>query len=106
ITFVDTAKVGAPTSMTKFSGDNQVGQVGTPLATPHDVLITDANGNPVAGVTVNWAVPTGTGTVNPTSSVTSGTGHAQTTRTLGPTPGQQTTTAAATGLTTVTFNVT
>ncbi len=106
ITFVDTAKVGAPASMAKFSGDNLTGQVGTPLATPHDVLITDANGNPVGGVTVTWAAATGGGSVSPTTSVTNAGGHAQTTRTLGPVPGTQTTTASATGLTTVTFTVT
>src|SRR6266567_3312283 len=95
VTFVDTAKVGAAASIVKFSGDGLTGQVGATLATPHDVLLTDASGNPVAGVTVTWAAATGGGSVNLVSSVTNASGHAQTTRTLGPTPGTQTTTAAA-----------
>src|SRR5690349_23565659 len=46
------------------------------------------------------------GSVNPGSSITGPDGKASTTRTLGPVPGTQTTTASATGLTTVTFSVT
>ena len=70
------------------------------------MLVTDANGNPVGNVTVTWAPASGGGSVNPTSSLTDVNGHATTTRTLGPTPGAQTTTAAVTGLPTVTFTVT
>ena len=93
--FVDTAKVGAAAHITKFSGDNLVGQVGSTLSTPHDVLITDANGNPVPNVTVTWAAQSG-GSVSPTSDQTDVTGHAQATRTLGAAPGAETTTATAT----------
>ncbi|HMC68723.1 MAG TPA: hypothetical protein VKJ07_06175, partial [Mycobacteriales bacterium] len=105
VTFVDTAKVGAVAHIAKFSGD-VVGPVST--TTVHDVLLTDANSNPVPNVTVTW-VARGGGTVNPASSATDATGHAQTTRTLGLTPGQETTTAKATltgGLDSVTFNIT
>src|SRR5207244_4331228 len=106
VTFVDTAKVGAATSLAKFSGDNLTGQVGTTLSTPHVVLVTDANGNPVPNVTIGWSPATGGGSVNPTSSVTGADGKTSTTRTLGPIPGTQTTTAIASGLTTVTFSIT
>jgi len=51
VTFVDTAKVGAAAHIAKFSGD-VVGPVNT--TTVHDVLLTDANNNPVPGVTVTW----------------------------------------------------
>ncbi|HXL07743.1 MAG TPA: Ig-like domain-containing protein, partial [Gemmatimonadales bacterium] len=105
VTFTATGTAGPAASLAKFSGDNQVGQVGTTLATPHTVLVTDAHGNPVNNVTITWAAASGGGSVNPTSSVTDAAGHASTTRTLGPTPGQQTTTASATGLTPVTFIV-
>src|SRR5205807_714220 len=57
-------------------------------------------------VTVTWAAATGGGSVNPATSVTTASGHAQTTRTLGPNPGTQTTSASATDLTTVTFSIT
>src|SRR5690349_12382563 len=106
VTFVDTAKVGAPTTLAKFSGDNLTGQVGTTLSTPHVVLVTDANGNPVPNVTITWAAVAGGGSVNPTSSVTGTDGKTSTTRTLGALPGTQTTTASASGLTTVTFSIT
>jgi hypothetical protein len=106
VTFVDTAKVGAAANLAKFSGDNLTGQVGTTLSTPHVVLVTDANGNPVPNATIAWAAATGGGTVNPTSSVTGSDGKASTSRTLGALPGTQTTTASASGLTTVTFSIT
>src|SRR5207237_8031102 len=61
--------------------------------------------NPVPNVTVTWVPASGGGSVSPTSSVTDAAGHASTTRTLGPTPGTQTTTASAAGLAPVTFNV-
>ncbi len=105
VTFVDTAKVGAPAQITKFSGD-VVGPVNT--TTVHDVLLTDATNNPVPGVTVTW-VARGGGSVSPTTSSTDAGGHAQATRTLGLTPGSETTTAKATltgGLDSVTFNIT
>ena len=108
VTFVDTAKVGAPANIAKFSGDNLTGQVGKTLATPHDVLVTDANGNPVPNVTITWAAQSG-GSVSPTTDQTDAGGHAQATRTLGTTPGTETTTATATiggTPTAVTFTVT
>src|SRR5439155_1196208 len=109
VTFTATATVGAAASLTKSSGDNLSGQVGSTLATPHEVLVTDARGNPVSGVRVDWQAATGGGSVNPTSSTTDVNGHATTTRTLGVVPGTQTTTATATlsgGPTTVTFTIT
>src|ERR1051325_1946459 len=106
VAFTATGTAGPAATLAKFSGDNQVGQVGTTLATPQTVLVTDAHGNPVNNVTITWAAASGGGSVNPTSSVTAAPGHASTTRTLGPTPGTQTTTASATGLTPVTFSVT
>src|SRR5213079_1085478 len=106
LTFMATGVAGPPATLAKFSGDNLTGQVGSRLATPHNVLVTDANGNPVGNVTVTWAPASGGGSVNPTSSGTDVNGHATTTRTLGPTPGTQTTTAAVTGLPSVTFTIT
>src|SRR5439155_23135805 len=84
LTLTATGAAGAPATLAKFSGDNLTGQVGSTLATPHNVLVTDANGNPVGNVTVTWAPASGGGSVNPTSSTTDVNGHATTTRTLGP----------------------
>src|SRR2546422_6948122 len=103
-----TLGAGAAATLVKSSGDNLTGQVATRLQTPHVVLISDANSNPVAGVTVTWAGASGGGAVDPTTSTTDANGHAQTFRTLGILIGTQTTTATATvagTATTVTFRI-
>lgn len=108
VAFTATATAGAASQMTILGGNNLTGPVGTTLATPHEVRITDATGNPVAGVTVTWSA-TGGGSVAPSTSITNANGLASTTRTLGPTSGAQTTVASATlagGPTSVTFTVT
>src|SRR5205823_4965407 len=64
VTFTATGTAGAAATMTKSSGDNLTGQVATRLQTPHVVLVSDANSNPVAGVTVTWAAASGGGSVD------------------------------------------
>src|SRR5205823_713547 len=109
VTFIATGTAGPAATMAKSSGDNLTGQVATRLQTPHVVLVSDANGNPVAGVPVAWAAASGGGgSVDPATSTTDANGHAQTFRTLGILIGTQTTTATATVAgkdTTVTFSV-
>src|SRR2546430_7238736 len=56
---------------------SDLGQVGSTLATPHNVLVTDANGNPVGNVTVTWAPASGGGSVSPTSSLTDVNGRSE-----------------------------
>ncbi len=87
----------------KTGGDGQVGTAGQPLGAL-EVTVNDGSGNPLAGITVNWAAASGGGSVSPTSSVTGADGKTTTVRTLGPGAGTQTTTAGATGATPVTFN--
>src|SRR2546428_10174099 len=65
-----TLGAGAAATLVKSSGDNLTGQVATRLQTPHVVLISDANSNPVAGVTVTWAAASAAGSVDPTTSTT------------------------------------
>src|SRR5207247_1272091 len=60
-----TLGAGAAATLVKSSGDNLTGQVATRLQTPHVVLVSDANSNPVAGVTVTWAAAWGGGAVDP-----------------------------------------
>ncbi|TMF11992.1 MAG: hypothetical protein E6I38_04120, partial [Chloroflexi bacterium] len=108
VTFTATGTAGAAATLAKSSGDNLTGQVATRLQTPHIVLVSDANSNPVAGVTVTWAAASGGGSVDPATSTTDVNGHAQTFRTLGVLIGTQTTTATATiggTATTVTFSI-
>jgi PKD repeat protein len=80
-----------------LSGDGQTGAAGSRLAQPLVVEVTDAFGNPIAGVTVNWSAEGG-GTVSEASVTTDDQGHAAVERTLGPAAGQQTTMASAEGL--------
>ncbi|HTS49771.1 MAG TPA: Ig-like domain-containing protein [Bryobacteraceae bacterium] len=96
--------VGAPTSITAVSGNNQTGVVGTALAAPLVVAVTDANKNPIPGVLVTF---NGTNaTVNPPSAQTDSSGQASTQVTLGNTPGPATVTANVTGLTSISFSAT
>ncbi|MEA2722720.1 MAG: adhesin/invasin, partial [Gemmatimonadales bacterium] len=80
-----------------LSGDDQTGQIGTTLAAPLVVVVTDALGNPIPGFTVGWTV-NGGGSVNSASTTTVASGQASVTRTLGTTAGTQTAVATATGL--------
>src|SRR5439155_1147602 len=108
VTFTATGTTGLAATMVKSSGDDLTGPVATRLQTPHIVLVSDANSNPVAGVTVTWAAASGGGSVDPATSTTDVNGHAQTFRTLGVLIGTQTTTATATiggTATTVTFSI-
>jgi hypothetical protein len=79
------------------SGEGQSAPVGTALGLPLVVQVTDGFGNPVSGVTVNWAA-VGGGEVSSASTLTDINGEASVTRTLGPTAGEQQTQASAEGL--------
>ncbi|OYD99133.1 Ig domain-containing protein group 1 domain-containing protein [Nostoc sp. 'Peltigera membranacea cyanobiont' 213] len=78
--------VALPT-ITKISGDNQSGAAQNPLVNPLVVQVKDSAGNPQSGVTVNFAVTNGGGSVSPASAVTNASGQASTTLTLGASPG-------------------
>jgi galactose oxidase len=78
------------------SGDGQSGPAQQPLPQPLVVLVTDDGGNAVAGVTVHWTPDEGT--VSNSDVKTGSDGHASVQRVLGPTAGQQTTTASVSGL--------
>ena len=86
-----------PTDIRGVSGDNQTGRVGSVLPDPLVVVITDANGNGVPGQTVTWQAQGG-GSVAPATATTGSNGQASVRWTLGPTPGNQNTTATASGL--------
>ena len=98
ISFSATATADAPSTVGLASGDNQSAPVGSALPQPLRVLVTDANGNPVQNVSVAWAAASGGGTVSSSTTGTNAQGVAEVTRTLGPTPGANTTTASVTGL--------
>ena len=78
----------------EVSGDEQTATAGTALANPLVVRVLDANGDPLAGVTVEWEAQGG-GSVSEGSTVSDADGLASVSRTLGTTVGVQTTTATA-----------
>jgi len=78
-----------PTTIAAVAGDGQTGPVGSTLPDSLRVQVTDASGNGVPGVPVNWSVLDGGGSVSPASSITDGTGTAAAAFTLGPEPGVQ-----------------
>lgn len=83
--------------LTAFSGNGQSGTVGAALALPLIARVTDSSGTPVRGVTVNFAVTSGSGTVSPTTAQTDTGGRAQTSLTLGQSAGQVEVTATVQG---------
>ena len=86
----------AASTIAVAGGNGQTGTVGQGLASPLIVLVTDDNGDPVQGVSVQWAAQGG-GSVSAATVATGTDGRASVTRVLGPTEGEQTTTATATG---------
>ena len=80
------------------SGDGQSGHTGAALAAPFVVAIEDAEGGPVAGFAVGFAVVAGGGTVSEASVVSDAQGRAQTKLTLGAAVGSNRVEAGAAGL--------
>ena len=82
--FTETSTLGTPTQIHVVNGQNQRGLLGEPLAQGFQVIVQDANGNPVPGVTVNYtSTGAGDGTIDNATSVTDGNGKAIATLTLG-----------------------
>lgn len=91
-----------PATITSDVSGTMTGVVGTTLATPLSVTVTNKAGEPLDTVLVTFAVVSGGGTVaSPTVRTTAG--KASTTWTLGPTVGSQTVTATVGTLAPVTF---
>jgi len=74
-----------PAAIVIVSGNNQTAQVGTALGNPLVVRVTNASGGALSGVTVNWSVLAGGGTLGSTSSTTNAQGEAQVGYTVGAT---------------------
>jgi adhesin/invasin len=76
VTFNATATVGPPASITSHAGDGQSAPAGSAVAVPPAARVTDAHGNPVAGVTVLFTIVSGAGQVTGESAVTDANGVA------------------------------
>jgi autotransporter-associated beta strand protein len=95
---------GSAATLVSTSGGGQTNVPGAALASPFVVTVTDAGGNPVGGVTVNFAIastPIGaTGqSISVASVTTNAFGQASTSLTLGDIVGTYTVTATSVGLT-------
>src|SRR5918999_1381172 len=87
-----------PTTIELVDGDGQSGAIGTQLADPLSVKVTDEDGDPVPGIVVTWAVVSGSGAVAPTTASSDVSGIASTQFTLGPETGEQQVRAEVNGL--------
>jgi hypothetical protein len=93
-------------AVTAVSGSDQFANVSAAAANPLIVLVTDQDGNPFPGGTVNWKVTGGGGTVADTSTTADAHGYTSTTYTAGATPGTATVAATLpTTLWTTTFTI-
>src|SRR5207244_2708996 len=94
----------APASMSILSGNNATASVGATLP-PLAVSLVDANGTPVPGVPVNFAVASGGGSLNSRTATSDSTGKASAVLTLPASPGSVQVVARAVNLS-VTFTAT
>ena len=95
VSFGATVLAGPAAAIAKLRGDAQTGRPGTTLATRPVVRVTDALGNPVAGVTVQWLVTAGGGSPASASGTTNAAGLDSIAWTLGPADGANTLEASA-----------
>jgi plastocyanin len=91
-----TATAGTAVSIAKTAGDNGAAPPSSQVT--YTVQSRDTHGNPKGGVTIDWAVGTGGGSITPGQNATQANGNATATRTLGSGTGAQTATATASGL--------
>ena len=89
--------LNSPTTFTMADGNNQTAQTGRVLPKPLKVQLNGRAGFGVAGVTVNFAVTSGSATLGATSALTDSNGSAMLGVTLGTAAGNVTVTATAVG---------
>ncbi len=96
----------SPTAVTLSGGNKQTGQAGWTLPNPLQVVVGGRAGVNVPGVTVNFAVTSGSATLSASSVLTDATGTASVQLILGANPGNVTVNATVAGLPAVQFNAT
>ncbi len=90
---------GPPAKLVPFAGNNQTARPGTAVANPPSMMVTDAAGFPVPGVSVTFAVATGGGTATGGTATTNSAGIAAVgSWTLGASVGLNSLSASAAGL--------
>ncbi len=109
VTFTATGTAGTPTQIAVNAGNGQSATVGTAVSIAPSVIVKDAYGNAVSGVSVTFAIGSGGGSLSGGSTTTNSSGIATVgSWTLGQTAGSNTLTATSAGLTgsPVTFSAT
>lgn len=108
VAFTATATVGTASAVVMLDGNGQTGPSGQALPLPYRVRVTDAFGNGVGEVTVNWSLGArASGGIAPSSGPTDGAGIAAAIHTLGNTVGPHSAFAFVAGVPdTVTFTST
>ncbi|HKP30233.1 MAG TPA: hypothetical protein VJU15_12555 [Gemmatimonadales bacterium] len=96
VTFHVTAKAGPPARIRAVSADQQ-GVVGELLPAPFVARVTDANGNTIPGVPVEWEVVSGGGVLEQVDTETNANGLALAIYRLGMLPGKNTVRVSANG---------
>ena len=102
----DSTGTPVPAEMRVMSGNGQAATVGEAAPLPLIAGVLDADGDPVAGVTVQWAVSSGGGSISAASGQTDADGLARVHWTLGTRAEAQTVTATVEGLSPVVFTIT
>ncbi|MEM9693018.1 MAG: PQQ-dependent sugar dehydrogenase, partial [Myxococcota bacterium] len=99
--------IGAPAITYAVDGDGQSAEVGTTLPVAPRMLVTDADGDPVPGVAIEFRVTVGDGTMTEGQTETGSDGTAAVgSWTLGAVPGEHELTGEAAGLAPVLFRAT
>ncbi len=106
VTFNHTAMPGAAASLVLISGNDQSGAPGEELDDPLVVQLVDESGNGTPDRPVSWIVNPGSGSVDPTTSLTDEDGFASTRWTLSDGTGTKTLSAVASGVGIVEFEAT
>jgi len=96
VTITLNATAGTAVTIAKTAGDN--GTASPSAQVTYTVQSRDSHGNPKGGVTIDWAVVSGGGSIAPAQNATQANGNASATRTLGAGTGPQTASATANGL--------
>ena len=86
-----------PAAVSIVSGNGQVGLVGQTLSLPLTIKVLSSSSTPLSGVSVTFAVTSGTASVSPSTTATDASGQAQTSVTFGSSPGNVTVTASVAG---------
>jgi hypothetical protein len=98
--------VNSPSSVIKYSGDDQTAATNTVLPSPLSVMVVDQFGGRLQNVTVNWTIESGGGSLSANAVLTDDSGISSVTYTTGSTAGLVVIRAQVHGVPPLSFRVT